>query len=442
MTKRAILTCFLFFCIWNAIKAQDEELVVSATNLINLSSLNTESLDEAAPFITLDGKRIYFTRTNDQNEKLLQNNILHEIWYADFENGQFIVKKAPKPLNAGLNSAVIGYNYAGDRLYLFGTYNKLFEDQNGLSYSNFKNGNWSKPKKIHIPGLAIQEGFYGIYMHPSENLVLISKGRASNEDLYVSEKGANGKWSMPVSLGSQINTEAYEISPFISEDLKYLFFSRGAPGIDTDIYYAERLGTGWTEWTEPKRLGTPVNSSGFDAYFSMLTDSTIVFSSNRTGSSDIYLAKLHLKHADRPKPKTEVKVTAPTIASTTSFTIKKPAPPQLEHGKYVFFDFNHHQIPANQEPALNEIAGSMLTDPALRIVVSGHTDYIDTEEFNQQLSEKRTAEVIDYLVRKGIPENRISQEAHGELMPISNNAHRLGRKLNRRVEIYWVQTSQ
>lgn len=432
--KKRPLTLLFGFIFAFSLQAQDKKL--TSTPPVSINKINTPDLEEAVPFITLDSKRIYFTRTNDQSSSILKSNVLHEIWYANFvEAGQLEIEKAPKPLNSGLNAAVIGFNYDGSTLYLFGTYNKLFQEQKGISFSSLVNEQWSKPLKLKIPGLDIEGGFYGLYMHPSEKVLLISKGAEGNEDLYVSLRQTGDQWSTPISLGTVINTPDFEISPFITQDQQHLFFSRGSRTGDTDIFHAKRLDQSWTNWSDPERLLAPINSEGFDAYFSMLPDSTIVFSSNRAGSSDIYLAKLVLTDAAAvtPIPVTKLqKENLPTTSLLQSIELEAWVK------NYVFFDFNKSFMKKKQQPALDQIVSYLKGKPELMVEIGGHTDYIDTEPFNQQLSNRRALTVANYLISKGIDQNRLKPVGYGELFPIANNEPQYGRSLNRRVEIKWL----
>lgn len=433
--------CFLFTILGAIIvfTSQAQEKRLTSTPPLSINKINTPDLEEAVPFITLDGKRIYFTRTNDQSSSILKNKVLHEIWYANFsEGGELEVKKAPRPLNAGLNSAVIGFNYDGTTLYLFGTYNKLFREQKGISFSSLVNEQWTKPLKLKIPDLDIEGGFYGLYMHPSEKVLLISKGVAGNEDLYVSLRETDDQWSAPKSLGSVINTPDFEISPFITEDQQHLFFSRGSSTGDTDIFHAKRLDQSWTNWSVPQRLLSPINSKGFDAYFSMLPDSTVVFSSNRAGTSDIYLAKLMVTDTTISEPLPVTKIQKENDPSTP---LLKTIEPEATAKNYVFFGFNEASLEANQKPALDQVVAFLERNPDLRVEIGGHADHIDTEPFNQELSSRRARTVTNYLVSQGIEPGRLRTIGYGELLPVANNEHPYGRSLNRRVEIKWLNVS-
>jgi OOP family OmpA-OmpF porin len=86
----------------------------------------------------------------------------------------------------------------------------------------------------------------------------------------------------------------------------------------------------------------------------------------------------------------------------------------------------------NDVPTINKLAGSF---PSLKVDISGHTDWIGTDAYNQALSERRANAVKDYLVRKGVDAGRIRTFAYGETQPVAPNTTAEGRALNRRTEI-------
>ena len=119
------------------------------------------------------------------------------------------------------------------------------------------------------------------------------KSTNGKEDLYISLKDDDGKWSAPQNLGTTINSPGYEISPFLSDDGTLLFFaSDGHEGYgDADIYMSRRLYDSWDIWTEPINLGSQINSDAFDAYFFLHDEKEAFFASNRGGGlSNLYHA--------------------------------------------------------------------------------------------------------------------------------------------------------
>lgn len=86
------------------------------------------------------------------------------------------------------------------------------------------------------------------------------------------------------------------------------------------------------------------------------------------------------------------------------------------------------------DDAANVIGQVSQKYPGLKVDVSGHTDSVGTEGYNQGLSERRANSVKDYLLRKGVESGRLSTYAYGESKPIATNDTEEGRAQNRRAE--------
>ena len=74
-------------------------------------------------------------------------------------------------------------------------------------------------------------------------------------------------------------------------------------------------------------------------------------------------------------------------------------------------------------------------NPAMTIVLQGHTDNVGSAAYNQKLSVKRANSAKDYLVNKGVSSGKISCEGYGFTQPVATNTTDFGRSLNRRVAI-------
>jgi len=85
---------------------------------------------------------------------------------------------------------------------------------------------------------------------------------------------------------------------------------------------------------------------------------------------------------------------------------------------------------------LNGVAEILKKNPAMTIVLQGHTDNVGSADYNQKLSGKRANFVKDYLVNRGISSGRISCEGYGFSQPVATNTTDFGRSLNRRVTIH------
>jgi outer membrane protein OmpA-like peptidoglycan-associated protein len=101
----------------------------------------------------------------------------------------------------------------------------------------------------------------------------------------------------------------------------------------------------------------------------------------------------------------------------------------------VLFDVNSAALKPQAQTTLTQMADVMMNYPETDILVKGHTDSMGTEKYNQELSERRSKAVTNYLITKGIPTSRITAVGFGETMPIASNDTPEGRQQNRRVEI-------
>ncbi len=79
-------------------------------------------------------------------------------------------------------------------------------------------------------------------------------------------------------------------------------------------------------------------------------------------------------------------------------------------------------------------AVKLLNDkPKVDVEIEGYTDYIGSEEYNQQLSVERAITVKNYLVSKGIADSRLSTVGFGKGNPVATNETEEGRAMNRRI---------
>ena len=101
----------------------------------------------------------------------------------------------------------------------------------------------------------------------------------------------------------------------------------------------------------------------------------------------------------------------------------------------VLFDFDKSTIKPEAAAILDRLVAFMNENKDKSVNLAGHTDSIGTEAYNLKLSDRRWMSVKDYLVKKGIAENRVSGQGFGESKPIADNKTAEGRAKNRRVEI-------
>ena len=108
----------------------------------------------------------------------------------------------------------------------------------------------------------------------------------------------------------------------------------------------------------------------------------------------------------------------------------------LDYAKTILFDTGKATIKPASEDVLGNIADILDDYPNVQFRIEGHTDSTGSEQTNQRLSQERAQSVMNYLIEKGIPSERMTAVGYGEERPIADNNTREGRRTNRRVEIH------
>ncbi|MEX1189358.1 MAG: OmpA family protein [Bacteroidia bacterium] len=101
----------------------------------------------------------------------------------------------------------------------------------------------------------------------------------------------------------------------------------------------------------------------------------------------------------------------------------------------IFFDFDKATLRPSSFRSLSTLLNMMKRYPDMSIEISGHTDNVGTNDYNQKLSENRANVVKEYLVRNGISPKRIGAYGRSFRQPIASNDTNEGRQINRRTEI-------
>lgn len=108
----------------------------------------------------------------------------------------------------------------------------------------------------------------------------------------------------------------------------------------------------------------------------------------------------------------------------------------------LYFGFDEDVLTPRTERQLDIVAGLLKTDPDKELTLSGHTDSLGTDQYNNKLSERRAGAVEKYLLSLGVPRKQIVALAEGEAKPRRPNStadgedNPSGRRANRRTEIY------
>jgi outer membrane protein OmpA-like peptidoglycan-associated protein len=101
----------------------------------------------------------------------------------------------------------------------------------------------------------------------------------------------------------------------------------------------------------------------------------------------------------------------------------------------VLFDTGSYTLKPGAREKLAKISGILLAHPGLVLQIEGHTDSVGSDEYNQQLSDRRAGTVQEFLVQQGVAAGSATAVGFGKMEPVATNDTAEGRQLNRRVEL-------
>ena len=101
----------------------------------------------------------------------------------------------------------------------------------------------------------------------------------------------------------------------------------------------------------------------------------------------------------------------------------------------VLFDTGSFTLKPGAREKLAKISGILLAHPGLILQIEGHTDSVGSDEYNQQLSDRRAGSVQEFLVQQGVSSGSVTAVGLGKMEPVASNDTAEGRQRNRRVEL-------
>lgn len=267
----------------------------------------------------------------------------------------------------------------------------------------------------------------------------------------------------------------YQINPYLASELGYQYLGEGEANYEqgtvtgdfqqivltarlgypvTSLFYpyAKIGGAYWFGDSDGLRVGSeqgfsPVMGVGFEYAFTPRLTGQIEYQytdelgDDSIGYTNHHLTSVGLTWRFASLPHSEVPKAAPAPIAEEEI-----APPQAEPRQFVYSEqqneskdwrrlFAHNSSTLANKAALTEVVTYLQQHPDTTAVVTGYTDSVGPEPYNQWLSERRAHAVVTYLHSQGIDITRLTAQGKGELMPIADNTTEEGRAQNRRVEI-------
>lgn len=441
---------------------------------INLGDIVNSDDHDATAGLSPDGQMLYIYRSSakdggDIYESRLKGNMWTE----------------PERLNKNINSkdheSSVSVSYDGKQLYF------ISDKEGGVGHRDIyvstidAKGKWGPATNIGQPINTIY-GEEGVFIHPDgKTMYFSSQGHNTmgGYDIFKSEF-KDGKWGEPENLGWPINGPDDDVFFVISANGRHGYYaSNKKDGYgEKDIYKITFLGpekplalsnednllagvaqpVKSVEAAKPVEIKTAqvtllkgtvtdkISKAPLGAMIEIV-DNTLgqpIASFPANSSTGKYLVTLpsgknygiavkmdgYLFHSEN----FDIPVTGNYQEVTKDVELEKIAVGSTIVLRNVFFDYNKSTLKPESYTELDRLVKILQENPSIRIELSGHTDNIGTEEYNQRLSQNRAKSCVDYLVSKGISASRLEFQGYGESKPIETNDNEAGRSANRRTE--------
>jgi outer membrane protein OmpA-like peptidoglycan-associated protein/Tol biopolymer transport system component len=465
----------------------------------NLSDSVNSADPEYYPSVTIDGKKLIFTRRVNSDEDFYESNLVEGKW----------TKATPLAgkVNTNFNEGAQNISQDGEWIVFTGCNYPEGQGSCDLYISRKTNKSWTEAENL---GPIINTDFWesAPSLSPDKRDLYFSSNQAGGyggKDIWVTHRNEKGKWSRAENLGPAVNTSGDESCAFMYADNQTLFFnSNGHPGYgSTDLFYTKKNAD--STWIIPVNLGYPVNTIDDEGSLIVAADGkTAYYASERNdskGALDLY--SFQLREDIRPPKTLWVKgkvydaktqsglpssveltdintrqliskvqtdedgnylTTLPVgrdyafnvnrknylffsehynlnnIILDSVFTADIPLK-QIEPGavivlKNIFFDSKKTELKQESLVELNKVIQLMNDNPNLKILISGHTDNVGKPQDNLLLSNGRAQAVINYLLSsRQIEKERLQSKGFGATKPVADNIAEEGKAKNRRTEL-------
>lgn len=274
----------------------------------NLGPMINSEFHEVLPVIAPDGKTLYFVRKEHPENAGPDHK--DDIWFSRLQpDGSW---GAAQNIGAPLNDD--GFNFVctvmpDNNALLLG--NRYYTDggqDEGVSMTFRSDSGWAYPVNLEIKNINNLSDLSEYTASPDGRVIIMSVLRADSiggRDLYVSIKNDETGWSDPENMGPTINSTSSDITPFLAADGVTLYFSSDRPGGfgSNDVYMTRRLDYTWKNWSQPRNLGYPINTPGWDAYYTVPANGEFAYfvsTSSGYGKGDLF--RITLPESARPMP--------------------------------------------------------------------------------------------------------------------------------------------
>jgi len=409
--------------------------------------------DEFAPLLSPNyTNRLYFSAAREgsdggrRNDAGLADSVAGH-WCSDmfFTNQTTSGWEQAVPFSGLLNTPrhEVALSFAGKGQVLF--YFRGFTLYSGDVFADTagRKDEYAVTPPAFVSPMKAEEGDAAPFFFNDTTLIFASRraGGQGGLDLYITTF-SDSAWTEPRNLGPAINSPYDETTPFLARDGRTLYFSSNRAesigGLDVfkTVFEDEKIA-----WQTPVNLGTPLNSPGDDAWFSLAADGRTGFlSSDRLdsyGERDLYTVYFKEQMTEQARASQPVLfLEAERIAAV------KKAESEAKSAVVPAFFYNSDKDVLSPEnlKIVNEAATLARQMPQATVLVNVHTDETGAAKFDLYYGIKRAELVGKALTDRGVPAGRILLYSCGPNYPlvrtiVDATPNPAAAAMNRRIEI-------
>jgi len=256
---------------------------------VNLEKLNSPYSD-VAPIVSADGNTLYFTSDRPGGKGG------QDFWVSRRVGGEWGVPENISELNTSKNEGPDTITADGSTMYYTGCNRRPDGSDKCDIYVAHKgpDGKWRPGENIGPPINTDYEEANATVSPDGNRLIFASDrpGGLGGYDLWISRRAPDGSWSEPKNLGSPVNTSMWEgVAFWHSDGVTVYFSSNGHGGFgNADIFQTQLNPDG--SWAEPVNMGGLINSPYNDIYFSVPAAGDLAYFSSSAeegfGREDLY----------------------------------------------------------------------------------------------------------------------------------------------------------
>ena len=461
MSIRSYLSIF-FLLTFSLVKSQSFENV----SLVN-KKMESYPFNESNAYLSDDGNTLFFSSSDNRNNTYGLSD-MNDIWYRNKNNGVWGTPINLKEVNTIENDVILGL-YKNDLIIL----------RNGsIDYYDINN-QYKLKRTEKIDGFPPNYNLISGSINYSQDKLFLSFegfGTYGVEDIYTSKKN-NNVWGRLTNIGSSVNSEYQDISPFLYKEDTLVFISnRDEEGYE--LYFTVLKDESWSDPLKMNLLNTSkseasltydYNSNNFilSATADSKTNSDLFFYSDSKArinvtfnlNSEITNGNLYLKNDSisfssnifsLPIESVDtynfkfvvdnyfIKDTTLRVDKSVDISINLD---EVKSGsrivlKNLIFKQSSTDLDDESLPYLNDLLHLFGSNSNIQITIEGHTDNRGDFRSNIKLSRERSEVIKNFLVINGIKKSQIKVKGLGPTKPRYSNDNEESRKLNRRVELF------